>query len=215
MKSPDIAQQHLIIFTRYPEPGKTKTRLIPALGDAGAANLQQQMTEHTIFRVKELQKTTGISWEVCFAGGNCQLMQDWLGADLVYRPQGEGDLGGRMARSLAEAIQSGATQVIIIGTDCPGINSHILNQAFEQLNTHDLTLGPAIDGGYYLIGVSGLIPELFLDIPWGTPEVLQQTVNIAKKLNISLAYLPVLADVDNPEDLPIWEQNKISFIQLL
>ncbi|GAX36376.1 TIGR04282 family arsenosugar biosynthesis glycosyltransferase [Nodularia sp. NIES-3585] len=206
LKSLDIAQQHLIIFTRYPEPGKTKTRLIPALGDVGAANLQRQMTERTIFQVQQLQKSTDISWEVRFAGGNSQLMEDWLGSDLVYHSQGEGDLGSRMERSLAHAFDSGAEQVIIIGIDCPGINSDILTQAFEQLHTYDLTLGPAIDGGYYLIGLCHLIPELFVNIDWGTNQVLQQTVNIAQKLTISLAYLPPLADIDLPEDLPIWEQ---------
>ncbi|MBC6435411.1 hypothetical protein FM036_38210, partial [Nostoc sp. HG1] len=87
----------------YPEPGKTKTRLIPALGTVGAANLQREMTEHTIFQVQELQKVIDISVEVRFAGGDLQLMKDWLGLDLVYQSQGEGDLGSRMMRSLFEA----------------------------------------------------------------------------------------------------------------
>ncbi len=205
-KLSDIAKQHLIIFTRYPEPGKTKTRLIPALGAVGAANLQRQMTEHTILQVQQLQKTTAISWEVRFAGGNSQLMEHWLGSNLVYHPQGEGDLGARMARSHTQAFESGAERVIIIGIDCPGINCDILAQAFEQLHTHDLTLGPALDGGYYLIGLCNPIPEIFVNIDWGTSQVLQQTVNIAEKLKISLAYLPPLADIDLPEDLQIWEQ---------
>lgn len=205
-KSPEKPQQHLIIFTRYPEPGKTKTRLIPALGTVGAANLQRQMTEYTVSQVKQLQNATGISLEIRFSGGNLQLMQDWLGLGLVYQSQGEGDLGSRMARSLFDSFQSSMEQVIIIGTDCPGVNSQILTQAFEQLHTFDLVLGPAIDGGYYLIGLRRLIPELFANIDWGTSQVLQQTVDIAKELNISLAYLPALADVDLPEDLPIWEQ---------
>ncbi|MDB9379049.1 TIGR04282 family arsenosugar biosynthesis glycosyltransferase, partial [Nodularia sphaerocarpa] len=184
-----------------------KPRLIPALGSVGAANLQRQMTEHTIFQVQELQKTRAISWEVRFAGGNSQLMQDWLGSDLVYHTQGEGDLGARMVRSLACAFQSGAEQVIIIGIDCPGINAQILTQAFEVLKTCDLTLGPAIDGGYYLIGLCRLIPELFVNIDWGTSQVLQQSVDIAEQMKMSLGYLPPLADVDIPEDLPIWEQS--------
>lgn len=78
---PANRKQHLIIFTRYPEPGKTKTRLIPALGTVGAANLQREMTEHTIFQVQELQKVIAISVEVRFAGGDLQLMQNWLGLD--------------------------------------------------------------------------------------------------------------------------------------
>jgi rSAM/selenodomain-associated transferase 1 len=206
LKLSNLAKQHLIIFTRYPEPGKTKTRLIPALGDVGAANLQRQMTEHTICQVQELEKTIDISWEVRFAGGNLQLMQNWLGTDLFYQCQGEGDLGARMMRSLVDAFQAEATQVVIIGIDCPGVNSQILTQAFAQLNTYDLVLGPAVDGGYYSIGLCRPIPELFANINWGTSQVLQQTVDIAGKLKISVAYLPTLADVDLPEDLPIWEQ---------
>ena len=206
LKSPDNLKQHLIIFTRYPEPGKTKTRLIPALGDVGAANLQKQMTEYTIFQVEELQKTTAISFEVRFAGGNLQLMQDWLGLGLVYQSQGEGDLGSRMARSLFDAFEFGMEQVVIIGIDCPGVNSQILTTAFEQLRDFELVLGPALDGGYYLIGLRRFIPELFANIDWGTSQVLQQTVDIAVQLNVSHIYLPPLADVDLPEDLPIWER---------
>ncbi|MEH1791718.1 TIGR04282 family arsenosugar biosynthesis glycosyltransferase [Nostoc sp.] len=199
-------KQHLIIFTRYPEPGKTKTRLIPALGNLGAANLQREMTEHTIFQVQELQKKIAISMEVRFAGGNLQLMQDWLGLDLVYHSQGEGDLGSRMARSLFDAFESGADKIIIIGTDCPGVNAQILTTAFEKLHSFDLVLGPALDGGYYLIGLCQPIPELFANIEWGTAQVFQKTLEIARNINLSHVNLSPLADIDRPEDLPIWEQ---------
>ncbi|MEH1975962.1 MAG: TIGR04282 family arsenosugar biosynthesis glycosyltransferase [Nostoc sp.] len=203
---PANPKQHLIIFTRYPEPGKTKTRLIPVLGNVGAANLQREMTEHTIFQVQELQKAVAISVEVRFAGGDSQLMQDWLGLDLLYQSQGEGDLGLRMARSLFDAFQSGRKKVIIIGTDCPGLNAQILATAFDKLQTFDLVLGPAIDGGYYLIGLRQPILELFVNIEWGTAQVFQKTVDIAHKLNLLHVNLLPLADVDRPEDLPIWEQ---------
>ena len=205
-KLPEIAKQHLIIFTRYPEPGKTKTRLIPALGTVGAANLQREMTEYTLSQVKQLQSICATSFEVRFAGGDLQLMQNWLGSDLLYQPQGEGDLGSRMARSLLSAFQSGAEKAMIIGTDCPGVNAQILANAEEQLHQCDLVLGPAIDGGYYLIGLQRPVPELFTNIDWGTAQVLQQTVNIAQTLNLSVIYLSPLADIDRPEDLPIWEK---------
>jgi rSAM/selenodomain-associated transferase 1 len=211
---PANSKQHLIIFTRYPEPGKTKTRLIPALGDVGAAHLQKQMTEHTMLQVQELQKTIAVSVEVRFAGGNLQLMQTWLGCDVIYQPQSEGDLGERMMRSLLASSQSGAEQVIIIGTDCPGVNNQILATALEQLHTCDLVLGPAIDGGYYLIGLQQPIPELFSNIPWGTDQVFSQTVDIAQKLNLATVYLSPLADVDRPEDLLIWEQTLKSKVQI-
>lgn len=203
---PETAKQHLIIFTRYPEAGKTKTRLIPALGIEGAANLQRQMTEHTLSQVKQLQKTSAISCEVRFAGGNLQLMQDWLGDDIAYQPQGEGDLGSRMAQSFYNAFQSGAKKAITIGTDCPDVDDQILADAFDQLHQCDLVLGPALDGGYYLIGLQRPLPKLFMNIDWGTSQVLQQTIDTAQTLNLSVNYLPLLADIDRPEDLPIWEK---------
>lgn len=193
--------QHLIIFTRYPEPGKTKTRLIPVLGDIGAANLQKQMTEQTILQVKELQKLTQISVEIRFTGGNLEKMRNWLGNDLLYQFQGEGDLGQRMERSLVNAFNQTAKQVIIIGTDCPDLNSQILLTAFEKLQVFNLVLGSAMDGGYYLIGLQKATAELFTNIHWGTAQVFARTVEIAKKLNLSIGYLQPLADVDRPEDL--------------
>ena len=195
------SRQHLIIFTRYPEPGKTKTRLIPALGDVGAANLHKQMTEHTIFQVKELQKITRVSVEVRFTGGNLEKMQNWLGHDLGYQFQSEGDLGARMAESFINAFNQKAQQVIIIGTDCPDLNSQILTTAFEKLEVFNLVLGPALDGGYYLIGLQQPIAELFMNISWGTAQVFAKTVEIAQKLNLSIGYLQPLADIDRPEDL--------------
>jgi hypothetical protein len=109
--------------------------------------------------------------------------------DLAYQPQGEGNLGERMKRSLSNAFTSGVTQAVIIGTDFPGINTEILTLAFKYLHTSDLVLGPALDGGYYLIGLQRLIPELFVNINWGTSQVLQQTVDITQNLRLSYTYL--------------------------
>ena len=203
--SSKVAKQHLIIFTRYPEPGKTKTRLIPALGVEGAANLQRQMTEYTLSKVKQVQQSTGISFEVRFAGGNLQLMQNWLGTELIYQLQGEGDLGKRMENSFLSAFNRGAQEVIIIGIDCPGVNAQVLTKAFDKIQNCDLILGPAVDGGYYLIGLRRAIGKLFTNIDWGTAKVLQQTVDIAEQLNLSIAYLRTLADVDRKEDLVVWQ----------
>ncbi len=198
-------KQHLIVFTRYPEPGKTKTRLIPALGAEGAANLQRQMTEHTLSQVQTLQTISPTLVEVRFAGGNLQLMQAWLGENFIYQPQGAGDLGQRMEQSLWNALQNGAQKVVFIGIDCPGVNAEILATAFKNLDSYDLVIGPAVDGGYYLIGLKRYIPELFANIDWGTATVLQRTINIAQQLILSQVQLLPLADVDRPEDLPIWE----------
>ncbi len=203
-----MIKERLIIFTRYPEPGKTKTRMIGALGAVGAAKLQRQMTEHTLAQAQLLQNFHPVSVEVRFAGGNKQLMQDWLGSDLDCLAQGEGDLGQKMANSLLFAFQNKTQSVAIIGSDCPGLTPQLMAQAFQQLQLgSDLVLGVALDGGYYLIALKRFIPELFTDISWGSDRVLQQTVAIAEKLNLATAYLPPLADVDRPEDLPVWEQS--------
>jgi len=193
--------QQLIIFTRYPEPGKTKTRLIPALGAEGAANLQRQMTEQTITIAKNLFNLMLLSVEVRFAGGNLQLMKDWLGADFKYQEQGTGDLGKRISRAFKSAFNQQMGSVVIIGIDCPSLTSEIILQAFTKLTKFELVIGPATDGGYYLIGLKKIIPELFQGINWGTSEVLSQTVAIAQNLNLAIDYLPIFSDIDRPEDL--------------
>ena len=201
-----MANSTLIIFTRYPEPGKTKTRMIPALGAKGAAELQRQMSEHTLKNATEWQKSSGGNIAIYFAGGNVSLMSNWLGKDLTYYPQVTGDLGDRMKSAFNQAFDNGATRVVIIGIDCPDINLTLLNQAFSSLAKQDLVLGKAEDGGYYLIGLNYLIPKLFQNINWGTSQVLAQTQNIANSLNLNTAYLPMLRDVDRPEDLFIWQK---------
>jgi rSAM/selenodomain-associated transferase 1 len=191
----------LIIFTRYPEPGKTKTRLIPVLGAEGAAILQRQMTEQKLAEAKKLQSFYPILVEVYFAGGNELLMQEWLGSNLIYRQQSEGDIGCRMASAFEAAFAAGMERVVIIGIDSPDLNAELMAEAFQALQQHDLVLGPALDGGYYLIGLCRLIPELFTGIRWSTAEVLAKTLNIAQKLELTVAKLPPLSDIDRPEDL--------------
>lgn len=194
-------KERLIIFTRYPEPGKTKTRMIPALGAEGAAKLQRRMTEDTLAQAQKLQASRPLSVEVHFAGGNYQLMTAWLGSEVTYCPQGEGDLGERMASAFQAAFAAGMRGVVTIGIDCPDLDVGILAEAFEKLKTFDLVLGPARDGGYYLIGLRRLVPELFVGIDWGTSKVRQQTVDIAENLGLAIAFLPILNDIDRPEDL--------------
>jgi uncharacterized protein len=197
----------LIIFTRYPLPGKAKTRLIPALGSEGAADLQRQMTEHTLRQVRKLMALRPVSVEIWFAGSGTEqgLMQDWLGTEWVYQPQASGDLGDRLIHSFQSAFSQGMERVITIGTDCPGLDAGFIAQAFQSLADHDLVLGDATDGGYYLVGLRQSHPELFVGIDWSTAAVRQQTVEIAERLGLAIAYLPPLSDIDYPEDLPVWE----------
>jgi uncharacterized protein len=208
----------LVIFTRYPTPGAVKTRLIPAIGAAGAARLHRQMSEHTLDRARELRQRVPVSIAVYFDGSDYQQMAEWLGTDLIYQSQGEGDLGVRMNRSILrvagdpqrqrsgsanESASEQGERVVLIGTDCPALTADILAQAFEQLLDRDLVLGAALDGGYYLIGMRHPQPELFVGVDWGTDRVLQQTIAIANRLNLSIGYLPKLADIDRPEDLSL------------
>jgi uncharacterized protein len=196
----------LIIFSRYPEAGKTKTRMIPALGREGAAELQRKMTEHTLATAIALGSSRKVAIAIHFAGGDLPLMQKWLGANLNYIPQVGGDLGKKMQSAFDLAFASGNQRVVIIGTDCPDLDQTILTKAFNGLQHHDLVLGVAEDGGYYLIGLNRPIPELFQQIAWGTDQVLNQTAKIAQKLNLEVNYLTTLADVDRPQDLKIWQK---------
>lgn len=198
--------ERLIIFTRYPQPGKTKTRLIPILGTQGAADLQRQMTEHAINRVRGFVDSRPVDMEVRYEGGSRELMEKWLGTSVSYRPQGVGDLGDRMQRAVSEAFQQGLKRVVIMGTDCPGVTGVIARTGFDLLSQFDLVLGAAEDGGYYLIGFRQEMGQLFHNIPWGTSEVRARTVEAASRLGLRVVSLDLLADVDRSEDLEVWEQ---------
>ena len=201
----------LIIFTRFPEPGKTKTRLIPHLGAEGAAQLQRDMTEQVIRQARK----TGVQIEVRYTGGTMTKMRDWLGADLFYADQGEGDLGHRMQRAFEDHFSTGAERVVIVGSDCPSNDWRNIQNAFDSLDHHDCVIGPANDGGYYLIGLcragpstpspssgnSATVPvQLFQNITWGGKDVFLQTMKAASGLKVRS--LKLLHDVDTPNDIP-------------
>lgn len=208
---PDNSNKKLVIFTRYPEPGTTKTRLIPVLGTEGAADLQRRMTEHVASTAKKLMAAQPFSIEFHYQGGDEQMMQEWLGRHFTYQPQSNGDIGSRMQSALGNAFQNGATETVIIGCDIPGITTDILTSAFKKLGSNDFVFGPAKDGGYYLIGVkSNIFPRagslIFKDVDWDTGKVLAQTLEIVKKHHFSCSLLDTLEDVDRPEDLAVWER---------
>ena len=194
-------QARLILFTRYPEPGRTKTRLIPALGAQGAATLQRQMSEAIVAQMAAFAAQYPVSLEIRYADGNQQAMEAWLASDIPCLDQGEGDLGDRLHLAFAQAFAQGARAVVVIGADCPGLAPALFAQAFVALTRNDLVLGPAMDGGYYLIGLKHPAPALFSQIPWGKGEVLAATLKQAQGLNLSTHLLEPLADVDRPEDL--------------
>ena len=171
---PYATRQRLIIFTRYPEPGKTKTRLISRLGPQGAAELQRRMTKHLLSTVSGLTTDHPVEVEIRYDGGSDDQMRSWLGEDFTLTPQSDGELDERMGLAFSNAFECGVNRAVIIGTDIPGITTGILQRAFEALKQCDLVFGPAIDGGYYLIGMHAksfkqALPELFIAIPWGIP----------------------------------------------
>jgi rSAM/selenodomain-associated transferase 1 len=196
----------LLVFTRYPEPGRVKTRLIPAVGDEDACNIHKEMADHTLKRLSSFRQQI----EICFDSGSETLMKKWLGEDLSYKPQSGGDLGSRMKNAFAAAFLAGKKHVVAVGTDCPGLSEKHIYQAFSLLQNADLVLGPAADGGYYLIGMHTLQSNLFQDIRWGSGEVLQQTLLAARKLGLKIALLEELTDVDRPEDVIVWEKVRYS-----
>lgn len=196
----------LMLFTRYPEPGRTKTRLISRLGAEGAAALQRAMTEYVLRQVAAAAGRLPLALEVHFDGGTKAQMQSWLGTGTVYYPQGEGDLGARLETAFRQNFAAGRSGAIAIGSDCPALGSEHLAAAIAALQRADVVLGPATDGGYYLIGLSRPQPVLFDAIAWGTGEVLAQTLAAATAQGLTVALLTPLTDVDLPEDLPQWEQ---------
>ena len=208
-KAPDPALlNRLIVYTRYPQPGKTKTRLIRSLGAAGAADLQKQMTEHTLDTARRFCEASPVACEIRHEGGDEKRMRQWVGESVGLSEQGAGDLGARMLRSFRHAFHSGAHRAVTIGTDCPELSQTTLATAFSALCDNDLVIGPSMDGGYYLIGLRRPVSALFETIDWGTDQVLEQTVRIADRSNLRTAFLEKLTDVDRPEDLPVWERAK-------
>jgi hypothetical protein len=194
----------LVLFTRYPVPGRAKTRLISSLGAEGAAQLQREMTGHAVLTARGFCIEWGGRIEVRFSEGSRKMMRRWLGRDLRYVEQGEGDLGSRMGRVVEEAASGGAGRIVIVGTDCPGIDRMTLGEAFRALETNDVVIGPARDGGYYLVGVTRPVPGLFEGVPWGSGRVLARTLEEARRMSLRTQLLGELRDVDTADDLPVW-----------
>src|SRR5882672_10191478 len=181
-------------------PGEAKTRLIPALGQAGAAALHRRLVVHCLRAAADSRLGPVELW--CAPGTGDPFFLECerrLGASL--HPQGEGDLGARMQRAFESALAR-VRRAILVGSDIPALSPRYLRDADQALGRgDDVAIGPAEDGGYALIGLSRCDPELFRDIPWGGPEVLAETRRRLATLSWRSSELPVLWDVDRPEDL--------------
>jgi len=197
----------LIVFTRYPEPGKAKTRLIGRLGAEGAADLHRAMTAHTLAHARAFAARGGAELEVRYEGGDeARMAGAFGGGRRCYVPQGGGDLGDRLARAVEAGFRAGAPAVLVIGSDCPGVTAGLLGRALGRLggDAGRVVLRPALDGGYYLVGLARAVPGLFAGIAWSTDRVLEQTIERARLAALDVRLLKPLADVDRPEDLDAW-----------
>lgn len=211
----DSGRVRVIVFSRYPEPGKTKTRLIPALGAVGAARLQEQLTRHTLASADRFRGRSGCDLEVRFYGGTEKEMAAMFGEAFFYRTQEGMTLGDKLTNAIESAFQEGCKRLLVIGSDCPGIRPKHLASAIDLLADRDVIVGPAIDGGYYLIGMKEAQSQLFQNIDWGGPDVLRQTLAIATRTGLCSERLPPLPDVDDPEDLIQCRREGASFTAAL
>ncbi len=200
-----ICCDRLLLFTRYPEAGLSKTRLIPTLGAGSAARLQRLLTERIAVEANILAKNHGIPTVVHYSGGSREKMASWLGP-LVYEEQVGGDLGRRMQAAFVHAFSDGMTAAVLVGSDIPDLSADLLAGAFAALRTTNVAIGPSRDGGYYLIGMRAeaadrLYPLLFKQIAWSTTEVFALTCARLEKAELDYAVMPTLQDIDTPEDL--------------
>jgi rSAM/selenodomain-associated transferase 1 len=192
------APTRIVIFARAPVPGHAKTRLIPMLGEAGAARLAQRMLAETI----EHARSSGLGIPELCATPHPDDPQ-WashLPDNVRLTDQGQGDLGQRLAAA-ARRIIGGGERVLLIGSDCPELDGTRLAAAAAQLDDHDAVMYPARDGGYVLLGLARFDPSLFTDIAWSTDTVAVTTRARIAALGWSLFVGDTLSDIDQPADL--------------
>jgi uncharacterized protein len=194
------APPRLVIFAKAPQAGLAKTRLIPALGAAGAAALARRMLEHT---VQQALAARAGPVELCMSPAPTDpTWQDIHLPEAVARTaQGEGDLGQRMDRAVRRVTTQLHQPLLLMGADCPGLTTARFNEAAEQLAQHDAVLLPVADGGYVLIGLKAPCPELFTQMPWSTPAVAAETLRRLAGLGLRVWQGPQLHDIDEAADL--------------
>ena len=184
---------HLIIFVKNPIPGTVKTRIARTVGPERAAEVYRHLIQYTqqITRYAPYTKTV-------YYGDFINPSDGWSGYGKAQ--QVGHDLGERMANAFREQLAQGAEKVVIIGSDCLTITTDHLAQAFQALDEADVVIGPATDGGYYLLGLKQFHETLFAAMPWSQPELLQQTKQRLTEAKLTVSLLPALSDVDEWRD---------------
>jgi uncharacterized protein len=187
----------LAVIAKEPVAGLAKTRLVPVLGEAGAARAATAMLADTLAAVR----ATGADPWLCFTPAEARERLGRLAPGFGLLAQGPGDLGDRLAACLAALLAAGADRVAIVGADTPHVPIASYRRAFALLDEADVVLGPALDGGYYLVAAKAARPELFVGVPMGTGVVLAETLARAARAGLVVGLLPPLRDLDRVEDL--------------
>lgn len=195
----ELTTNALLIFVRNPELGKVKTRLASELGDVETLRVYKLLLAHTRRVALAVDARRYL-----FYSNFIDQTDPWPGEAFEKYLQADGDLGNRMLQAFELALQENTTAVIV-GSDCPGLRPQILQTAFAALRRHDFVIGPAADGGYYLLGMQRVTPELFQNMTWSTDEVFAETVRRMSAKGGSFYQLPTLSDIDYAAD---WEQQK-------
>ncbi|GAB4324816.1 MAG: TIGR04282 family arsenosugar biosynthesis glycosyltransferase [Candidatus Sumerlaeia bacterium] len=195
----------LLLFVRWPEPGRVKTRLAAALGGESACKIYTRLAERAF---AEGMKVSGAKLIVCGTGATPETFARWLVGASAYWDQPEGALGERLAALFARAFDAGSAGVLAIGSDAPTLDAAAITTAVEALVSHDVCILPAVDGGYVLIGLRRMTEQLFFDMPWSTERLLQATSARCRSEGLSLWTGPAFPDVDTLED---WQRYSLVF----
>jgi uncharacterized protein len=187
----------LVVIAKEPVPGAVKTRLAPVLGADGAARAAAAMLQDTVAVMAQVDAEP---W-VCFAPPDARGRMARLTPGCRLLAQVEGDLGDRLAGCFAALLGDGADRVVVVGADTPQVPRATYEVAFALLDQVDVVLGPAADGGYYLVGATAARPELFVGVPMGTDAVLQETIQRAARQRLRVGTVSTLRDLDRLEDL--------------
>jgi rSAM/selenodomain-associated transferase 1 len=191
-----MVEEKLIVFVKAPRPGAVKTRLANTIGAPAAEAAYRYLVETLLNRLDGLNEV-----DLCFSPDDAAgEVRHWLKQGWTSSPQGDGDLGQRLHSAFRRAFEGGATRVTIIGSDCPAVSVEDIREAWGGLKTHDVVLGPAVDGGYWLIGLWQLQPSLFCGVPWSTNGVFAETMRRVQDAGLNIQLLRELEDVDTDCD---------------
>lgn len=199
-----MSKNLLVIFVKNPEINKVKTRLAKSVGGQNALMIYRKLLEHT-HKVTSALKTPADK-QVWYSS-RIDRTDLWETGDYEKHLQQGETLGKRMEKAFEDAFETGYARVVIIGSDCPGLETTHLEAAFQHLNEQGAVIGPAEDGGYYLLGMTEFLPSVFRNITWSEPTVLQQTKERLTGEGLSIYELETLNDIDTAEDL---KQSNIS-----